>query len=186
MVCFRHFVVNPVSIVYYHMYILLCLYKGVNFVTAAHINATHIILYHFKWLHHSEVKSQWRGMSTKIQGFGLMWMLLDKKHLLCVVLLFLKEKEMVCLSKNFANHFVSGAEEEELFLPVMLSQFTRSVNVSPQYAKGRHFVTAYCTKSSTVQVICRVFTFLYLMTTFCTMEILLFPSVLYRDILHQV
>ncbi|XP_053407428.1 uncharacterized protein LOC123565052 isoform X2 [Mercenaria mercenaria] len=45
-----------------------------------------------------------------------------------------------------------GEEEEDIFSPVVLSQFARSVNVSPQYAKGRHLVTAYCTKTSTFQV----------------------------------
>ncbi|KAL4238144.1 hypothetical protein ACF0H5_002856 [Mactra antiquata] len=45
-----------------------------------------------------------------------------------------------------------GDEEPDRFEPIILSQFARSVTLSPQYAKGRHFVSAYCTKNSLFQV----------------------------------
>jgi len=35
---------------------------------------------------------------------------------------------------------------------VLLTQFARSVTVTPQYARGRHFITAYCTKTSSYEV----------------------------------
>nr|XP_022297301.1 uncharacterized protein LOC111106775 isoform X2 [Crassostrea virginica] len=40
----------------------------------------------------------------------------------------------------------------QLFLPLRFYQFQRSVSLSPQNAKGRHFITAYDNKSSTYQV----------------------------------
>ncbi|XP_052272508.1 uncharacterized protein LOC127873013 isoform X1 [Dreissena polymorpha] len=42
--------------------------------------------------------------------------------------------------------------QEDMFAPVLLTQFSRSVTLNPQYAKGRHLVTAYCTKNSTYEV----------------------------------
>lgn len=53
----------------------------------------------------------------------------------------------------FTNMFLFSAEGvEDLFAPKLLTQFARSVTLSPQYAKGHNFVTAYCTKNSTFQV----------------------------------
>lgn len=43
-------------------------------------------------------------------------------------------------------------ETKDVFLPLRFYQFQRSVSLSPQNAKGRHFITAYDNKSSTYQV----------------------------------
>ncbi|XP_052768315.1 uncharacterized protein LOC128208770 [Mya arenaria] len=42
--------------------------------------------------------------------------------------------------------------QEERYPPELLSQFARSVTLTSQYARGRHLVTAYCTKNSTYEV----------------------------------
>jgi len=46
----------------------------------------------------------------------------------------------------------TDTEGHNTFAPKLLTQFPRSVTLSPQYAKGRHLMTAYCTKNSTYQV----------------------------------
>ncbi|XP_055999241.1 uncharacterized protein LOC125654012 isoform X3 [Ostrea edulis] len=43
-------------------------------------------------------------------------------------------------------------ETKQIFLPLRLYQFQRSVALSPQNAKGRHFIAAHDNKSSTYQV----------------------------------
>ncbi|XP_055958242.1 uncharacterized protein LOC126827750 [Patella vulgata] len=50
------------------------------------------------------------------------------------------------------NILVKSDEGRSMFTPVKFQQFDRSVILYPQNAKGRHFVTAHCDKTSTYQV----------------------------------
>ncbi|XP_041350104.1 uncharacterized protein LOC121369224 isoform X2 [Gigantopelta aegis] len=50
------------------------------------------------------------------------------------------------------NILVTSEENKEMLVPARYQQFQRSVSLTAQYAKSRHFVTAHCDKSSTLQV----------------------------------
>ncbi|KAK6176559.1 hypothetical protein SNE40_014821 [Patella caerulea] len=50
------------------------------------------------------------------------------------------------------NILVKSEEGRSMFTPVKFQQFDRSVILYPQNAKGRHFITAHCDKTSTYQV----------------------------------
>ncbi|KAL5013415.1 hypothetical protein ScPMuIL_007685 [Solemya velum] len=51
-----------------------------------------------------------------------------------------------------SNIISATVETKNMFCPVAFSQFQRSVILSTQNAKGLHFVTAHCDKTSTYQV----------------------------------
>ncbi|KAK3585949.1 hypothetical protein CHS0354_038491 [Potamilus streckersoni] len=48
--------------------------------------------------------------------------------------------------------FMASGPNSSNFIPLRFYQFQRSVWLSPQYAKGRHFVAAHCDKTSTYQI----------------------------------
>lgn len=89
---------------------------------------------------------------------GVQWKLLleSRTH----EILSLPDKELLDLGYNTVDgrnlpiiSITSPSEQTaDLFLPLRFYQFQRSVFLSPQYAKGRHFVAAHCDKTTTYQI----------------------------------
>ncbi|KAK3101004.1 hypothetical protein FSP39_000154 [Pinctada imbricata] len=92
---------------------------------------------------------------------GTQWkVLLQSRTHEILVLQDREEKELTELGfdqidgRQLPMYSITSCTEEikHLFMPMRFYQFPKSVMLCPQYAKGRHFITAHDNKSSTYQI----------------------------------
>ncbi|KAL3853004.1 hypothetical protein ACJMK2_016594 [Sinanodonta woodiana] len=89
---------------------------------------------------------------------GIQWKLLLEMRMMDILLP--KDTELVDLGYDdidgrhlpISSIIMPSGSNSSNFIPLRFYQFQRSVWLSPQYAKGRHFVAAHCDKTSTYQI----------------------------------